>query len=206
MQFQVPQFIETEDKIVGPFSLRQFAYVGAGGVLSALLYFAAVGWLWVIGSIIIFSIAISLAFVKIEGRPFANVVVSAFNFYWKPQTYVWQPEHPTATISHKQVTDEAGKSALEDILAKSVTKTKAVFTPPAPSQKPAAAIATQPVTRETAQAGSALHKSWERVQTDAALVDKNSDKQFLERKMAERYQIFQRIAGDRHAARRVDYR
>jgi hypothetical protein len=179
MQFQVPQFIETEDKIVGPFSLRQFAYVGAGGVLSALLYFAAVGWLWVIGSIIIFSIAISLAFVKIEGRPFANVIVSAFNFYWKPQTYVWQPEHPTVTVSPQKVHDEAGRSALEDILAKSVT-------------------------RETVKAGTALHKSWEQVQ--ATGVQKNSDKQFLERKMAERYQIFQRISGDRRAAKRVDYR
>lgn len=193
MQFQVPQFIETEDKIVGPFSLRQFAYVGAGGVLSALLYFAAVGWLWVIGSIIIFSIAISLAFVKIEGRPFANVIVSAFNFYWKPQTYVWQPEHPTVTVSPQKIYDEAGQSALEDILAKSTAKIK-----------PAAIVPAQPVTRETVKAGAALHKSWEQVQ--ATGVQKNSDKQFLERKMAERYQIFQRISGDRKAAKRVDYR
>jgi hypothetical protein len=200
MQFQVPQFIETEDKIIGPFSLRQFAYVGAGGVLSALLYFAAVGWLWVIGSIIIFAIAISLAFVKIEGRPFANVLVSAFNFYWKPQTYVWQPEHPTVTISPQKVRDDAGKSALEDILAKSVTKTKTTFAaPPAPPP-----VIAQPVTRESVKAGAALHKSWEQVQANG--VQKSSDKQFLDRKMAERYQIFQRLAGDRHAAKRVDYR
>ena len=35
---------------------------------------------------------------------------------------------------------------------------------------------------------------------------KTSDRQFLEKKMAERYQIFQRKTGDRVAARRVDYR
>lgn len=204
MQFQVPQFIETEDKIVGPFSLRQFAYVGAGAVLSALLYFAAVAWLWIFGSIIIFSIAISLAFVKIEGRPFANVIVSAFNFYWKPQTYVWQPEHPTATLSPQKIHDEAGKSALEDILAKSMTKTKMAFSPPA-QKTPVTKLEPAPVTRETVKAGSALHKSWEQVQTDV-VVKKNSDKEFLERKMAERYQIFQRLSGDRRAAKRVDYR
>src|SRR5665213_1936700 len=94
MQFQVPQFIETEDKIVGPLSLRQFAYIGGAFLLSALLYFSLQLWLCIIGSIILFSIAFALAFVKIEGRTFASVLLSAFNFYWKPQTYVWQAEHP----------------------------------------------------------------------------------------------------------------
>jgi outer membrane biosynthesis protein TonB len=266
MQFQVPQFIETEDKIIGPFSLRQFAFVGVGGVLSAICYFALATWLWVIVSLFIFSISLSLAFVKIEGRPFAQVIVSAFNFYWKPQTYVWQPEHPTVALPAKKMHEEAEGSALEDILAKSTpharprTRTKAVFSAPVqappvsvakvappvispPAQKPAP-IVTQPVapaqpepiklteqpkpaaqpamkappqpepepkpepakpiTRESVKAGVALHKSWEQVQTNA--VQKNSDKQFLERKMAERYQIFQRPAGDRRAAKRVDYR
>jgi uncharacterized BrkB/YihY/UPF0761 family membrane protein len=75
MQFQVPQFIDTEDKIVGPLSLRQFGFIAAGGILSAILYFSVEPWLWVIGSIIIFGAAIALAFVKIEGRPFASVLV-----------------------------------------------------------------------------------------------------------------------------------
>ena len=31
MQFQVPQFLDVEDKIVGPFTIKQFIYL-AGGV------------------------------------------------------------------------------------------------------------------------------------------------------------------------------
>jgi hypothetical protein len=204
MQFQVPQFIETEDKIVGPLTLKQFAYIAGGGILSALLYFVAQAWLWAIGSFFIFAIVIALAFVKIEGRPFPNVIVSAFHFYWKPQTYVWQPEHPTVVLHPKVVEQEASRSALEEILAKSAAKTRATikkFTPAAKPVEPA-----KPITRETVKTGSALHKSWEDVQTGAPLTKKNSDKQFLERKMAERYQIFQRLAGDRNAAKRIDYR
>ena len=76
---------------------------------------------------------------------------------------------------------------------------------PAPEIKRAPIVA-EPISRETVSIGSALHKSWEDLQTGAAFEKKNSDKQFLEKKMAERYQIFRRVAGDRHAAKRVDYR
>jgi hypothetical protein len=94
MQFQVPQFIETEDKIVGPLTLRQFLYVGGAAGLCFLLYFTVQLWLAVILSIFLLSISVTLAFIKVGGRPLIHVALSAFGFYWKPQVYVWQPEHP----------------------------------------------------------------------------------------------------------------
>ena len=93
MQFQVPQFIETEDKVIGPLSIRQFIYVGVGAGACAILYFMFATWLWAIFSIVIMASAVAIAFVKIDGRPFTNVILSAFSFYWKPQTYLWQSEH-----------------------------------------------------------------------------------------------------------------
>lgn len=249
MQFQVPQFIDTEDKIVGPFSLKQFAYVGAAAILSALFYFFAQPWLWVIASIIFFGAGFALAFVKIQGRPFANVILSAFNFYWKPQTYIWQAEKPAAAVhpSQEKIKADAGRSALEEILAKSVAKTRSViksvpsrtakvFSPqphaiqpeqshtaqPHPTSPQASIQQTRPqpplqaqqqppaepkpISRETVSAGSALHKIWENIQTGAPFAGKESDKQFFDEKMMERYQIFRRPTGDRHAAKRVDYR
>jgi hypothetical protein len=191
MQFQVPQFIETEDKIIGPFSLRQFAYVGAAGLISAMLYFFITTWLWIIIALCLLCIDFSLAFIKIEGQPFLRVILSAFNFYWKPQTYIWQPEHQVVT-HEKEVHEEAGKSAIQEILSKSLAKMKSV-------EK------TQPISRKTVASGSALHQSWENVQTGGH-GQKNSDKQFLERKMEERYEIFQRNSGERNAAKRIDYR
>jgi hypothetical protein len=162
MQFQVPQFIETEDKVVGPLTIRQFIYIAVAAGVCAILYFMLAVWLWVILSIIIMGLAAALAFVKIDGRPFVNVFLSAFNFYWKPQIYLWQSEQ------HQMKKDDFHPgSALEDIAT-----------------------------------GLALHKSWEGLQTGT----KTSDTQFLQKKMAERYQIFQRPTGDRNAARRVDYR
>jgi hypothetical protein len=173
MQYQVPQFIETEDKVVGPFSLRQFAYVGAAAVVSGIAYFLLQTWLFVIVFIIFVGGALAFSFIKINGQPLIKIATSAFNFYWKPQLYIWKADHPIMTQHHA----------------------------PAETRElpPIAAIAS----------GSSLHKSWENLQTGtpaAAETRKTSDRQFIEKKMAERYQIFQRQAGDRAAARRVDYR
>jgi hypothetical protein len=193
MQFQVPQFIETEDKIVGPLSLKQFAYLAGGGVLSAMLFFIGQAWLWIIGSIIIFSFVIALAFIKIGGRPFVNVLVAAFNFYWRPQTYVWQPEYKPAPVIAAPSLKEADQSALADILGKSMLAKKPAVPVPA-------------IARAALSTGSALHKTWEHVQTGSTFSEKTSDKQFLEKKMEERYEIFRHLSGERGAAKRIDYR
>ncbi len=170
MQFQVPQFIETEDKIIGPLSLRQFIIVGVGFGFSALLYFILQTWLWLILSIVVLGAAGGIAFVKIEGRPLGKVILSALHFYWNPQTYVWQPEHPATGRAH-----------------------------PAAREREEAPIA--PL-RQKAASGDALHEHWEGLLTGT----KVAPNQLTDRKRYGRYEIFQRITGDRQAARRVDYR
>jgi hypothetical protein len=184
MQFQVPQFIETEDKIVGPLTLRQFIYLAAAGGLSAMVYFTVSMWLWFVLSVFIFAVGIGLSFVKIEGRPLVNIITSAVNFYWKPQTYVWQAEHPKATVKSKEKT-----SPFESLIRKVAA--------PKAADKPAP-------TRAKVAAGSALHKSLQTLQTGEQ--SKESDRHYLERKMESRYQIFNKQTGERGAAKRVDYR
>jgi len=115
MQFQVPQFIETEDKIIGPFSLRQFMYIGGAGLGSVILYFTVATWLWLILTIVLLGTAIGVAFVKIEGRPLSNVILSAFGFYWKPQMYIWKSEEQSIAMPRLQNIGEGGIS-LEKII------------------------------------------------------------------------------------------
>jgi len=115
MQFQVPQFIETEDKIVGPFTLRQFMYVAGAGLLSAILYFTIATWLWLLLTLALIGGAIGAAFVKVEGRPLSNVILSALGFYWKPQTYIWKSEEQSAAAMRQQ-NQEGGGISLEKII------------------------------------------------------------------------------------------
>lgn len=99
MQFQVPQFIDTEDKVVGPFSLRQFIYVGIAGFISAIFYFFVQTWLFVIVAIILLGGAAVIAFIKINGQPLSKIINAAVSYYWNPQTYVWKAEEPSVAAA-----------------------------------------------------------------------------------------------------------
>lgn len=117
MQFQVPQFIETEDKVVGPLSLRQFAYVGGAAVAILLLYFLLATWLWFIFSLIIAAVGAGLAFVRINGRSLLRVASSAASFYWRPQIYLWQSENRVLPKTEETLKSEVGGGfSLENIV------------------------------------------------------------------------------------------
>lgn len=158
MQFQVPQFIETEDKIVGPLTLRQFFYIGAAVGLSFILYYVIETWLWVILTALIVGFAAALGFVKIHGRPFMQILASAFSFYWNPQTYVWLPENPRA-----EKREEVGAGGFIDSVI----------------------------------SGVILRDTWRALQTGSPRP---------RREMKQRYEIYQKLTGERQAAKRVDFR
>ncbi len=166
MQFQVPQFIETEDKIIGPFTIRQFIYVAAGGAFSFFLYFTVQTWLWAFLSIFILGGTAALALVKVGGRPLVHAALSAVRFYWQPQTYIWKPE-TAAPPPKKPEEAKAGETAIERIVS-----------------------------------GLALRSTWQKLQTGTKI----SSEQFREKPQRQKFQIFQKITGERQAARRVDYR
>lgn len=169
MQFQVPQYIDVEDKIVGPLTLKQFLYVAAAGGLSFMLFFYVQTWLWLVLSVFLTGAAASLAFVKINGRPLVRVILSAVHFYWQPQTYVWQPEHLNLPKTESTLRGFAGGMSLEKIVS-----------------------------------GLSLRNAWQNVQTGSKTFAEEGQRGFQRAK--ERYEIIQKISGERRAARRVDYR
>ena len=89
-EFQVPQFITVEDRIVGPFTLRQFFFLLGGA--SILL----VGW-FLLPAIVFFPLALPIAgavgalpFVTVRGLPLTTILMSAMAYYTKPRLYVWR--------------------------------------------------------------------------------------------------------------------
>ncbi len=91
MQFRVPQFIDMEDKIVGPLTLKQFGYIlGAGGFSFLIWTFIPIKIIAIILIIAISSLFLALAFVKINNRPFADMLESAFAYYTGSRVYTWK--------------------------------------------------------------------------------------------------------------------
>ncbi|MBU1292076.1 PrgI family protein [Patescibacteria group bacterium] len=90
MQFRVPQFIEIEDQIIGPLTIKQFLYLLAGvGILTILwFYLTLVAFLLIGLPISIFMLA--LAFYKVNGRPFISLIGSFVKYITKPKLYLWR--------------------------------------------------------------------------------------------------------------------
>lgn len=93
MRYQVPQFIEVEDKIFGPLTLKQFIFMAGGAGLSFLIYILVNNLIFsAIPILVIMAISGVLAFYKINNRPFINVVESAFKYYFANKLYIWKKE------------------------------------------------------------------------------------------------------------------
>lgn len=90
MQFQVPQYIDVEDKIVGPLTLKQFFYIAGGFLAIFVTFFVLATWLWLITSVVIGTASLSFALVKYNGRPLMTVVMAAIRYYAGGRTYTWQ--------------------------------------------------------------------------------------------------------------------
>ncbi len=94
MQFQVPQFIEVEDKIFGPLTFKQFIYV-AGGLGAIYLLWRTLP-IYLAGPLIlgVGGLAASLAFLQWNGRPFIVAIENAFYFLIKTKLYLWSNNAP----------------------------------------------------------------------------------------------------------------
>ena len=99
MQFEVPQFIEIEDKIFGPFTWRQFLYLGGGGAMAVVLFFIAPFIVFVFIGLPLGVLAAALAFFPVNNRPFSYFLEAMYTYFTKQKLYLW---HQKREIVHKQ--------------------------------------------------------------------------------------------------------
>ncbi len=100
MRFEVPQFIEVEDKIVGPLTWRQFVYIAGGGGLLVVLYFSLPFIFFVLIGGPLGALAGFLAFHRVNNRPFSIFLESVFRFVTRGRLYLWKKEQEQSIIGH----------------------------------------------------------------------------------------------------------
>lgn len=91
--YKVPQDVEAEDKLIGPFSFRQFIYliVAALGILLAwALSRIFIGLLIIPLPIIVAFLALALPLRK--DQPMETYLVAMIKFFFKPRKRLWDPE------------------------------------------------------------------------------------------------------------------
>src|SRR3989338_11503149 len=123
MRFQVPQFINIEDKILGPFTIKQFIYLVGGGGMVYILYhflpfFVAI---LVIAPLAVFTLM--LAFAKPNGKPFIFMVQSAFMYFFSSRLYLWKrvPRKMTPGDAVKEFSKDGGVPNLSESKLKDLT-------------------------------------------------------------------------------------
>jgi len=99
MQFTIPQFIDIEDKIIGPVSSRQFVIFLAGiGLLFGgfkLLPFV----LFIFYGLGIIAMIALFGFVKINGQPFHSFLLNFIEAITQPRLKVWKKDPWMPTVA-----------------------------------------------------------------------------------------------------------
>ncbi len=102
MRFQVPQFIEVEDKIFGPLTFKQFIYMAGGVGLSVVLFLFLPRFLAIIIALPVIIFSATLAFYKVNDKPFINVVEAFFKYSLANKLYIWKKDTSIAQARAQQ--------------------------------------------------------------------------------------------------------
>lgn len=111
MQFKVPQFLDIEDKIFGPFTFREFVYLVGGAGLCFVFYKL---WGLIVGAIPILIIAgfsLALTFYKPNNKPFINILESGFKYFTQNKLYIWKKriEKKKSNKEEQTISSDANK-------------------------------------------------------------------------------------------------
>lgn len=112
MEYQVPQFIEVEDKIIGPLTLRQFIYIAGGGGL-CVLFFSYLSMVFaLLLALPVAALAASLSFYKINGKSFGDVLEAGFNYLIHTKLFLWRHQDKKRIEKDDTTIQSPGKGTL----------------------------------------------------------------------------------------------
>lgn len=121
MRFEVPQFIEVEDKIVGPLTWKQFVYLAGGIGILVVLYLALPFIFFVVFGLPIGALSVSLAFHRVNNRPFSIFLESFVNYFRKTKLYLWRKNEVQSIIEKDAPMIQADTNPTYDVSKKSIS-------------------------------------------------------------------------------------
>ena len=120
MRFQVPQFIEVEDKIFGPLTFKQFVYVAGGAGMCVLLFTFFPTFIAILVALPVAALAGALAFYKYNSKPFIHFLEAFLHYNLQDKLYVWHKEEKA--VSSKQ--EAVGSGPLKQVYVPKLSESK----------------------------------------------------------------------------------
>ena len=91
--YKVPQDVEAEDKLIGPFGFRQFVYLiiaALAGIMGFFLSKIFIGLIVI--PLPIFAFFVILALPLRKDQPMEMYLLAVIRFFFKPHLRMWLPE------------------------------------------------------------------------------------------------------------------
>lgn len=90
MRYQVPQFVDIEDKIIGPLTIKQFLIYVVAVMLLVPVYLATDMSLFITMAIPLLGLAALFAHFKLHGRSLFAIGGHAATFLLRGQLFIWR--------------------------------------------------------------------------------------------------------------------
>lgn len=90
MQFKVPQFLDIEDKIFGPFTFSEFVYLAGGAGICFVLY-RLLGLIFgIIPMLAVAAFSLALTFYKPNSKPFVFMLEAGIKYALQDKLFIWK--------------------------------------------------------------------------------------------------------------------
>ncbi len=110
-QFVVPQFIDVEDKIIGPITTRQFLIILAGGLSLFIEFKLCDLMLFIILGILTIVFTLAFSFLKVNSMPLHFFIINIIQTFKRPKLRVWDK-----TLNPKEIKELLNKQQ-EEVVA-----------------------------------------------------------------------------------------
>lgn len=92
MLFNVPQYIDVEDKVAGPLTAKQLLWMFGMGAVLLILWGTLEKAAFYISAVPVVAGFCALAFYKPQGQPLIKFILWGIAFLFQPKNYVWKRE------------------------------------------------------------------------------------------------------------------
>ncbi len=108
MHFDVPQYVDIEDKIFGPLTARQLGWLFALGAVIIGLFYTLETVYFYLSAVPIGIFFMVMAFVRPQGMPMNRFIGVIILFLFKPKIYIWKrgtDYRPTQKRKKKEISE-----------------------------------------------------------------------------------------------------
>ena len=112
MQFKVPQFLDIEDILFGPFTFSQFVYLAGGAGLCFVLFKLLGFLLGAIPILVVAGISLALTFYRPNNKPLVNMLESSLKYAMQDKLYIWKRRKAKTKAREKEQVEAINKNSV----------------------------------------------------------------------------------------------